>query len=195
MLALFVDTRGGVTIQHAIRWTGAVLGLVIVTGATGYAFYVRSAFEQYGHPEPAPLQDYDALLQEFMPAYDVVDRHHVEVAAPVGALRDTITPVDETAGWVVLADRPGEELVMGAVARPWQPHAPVRRIAAADFAAFHEPGYVKIVWMVRADAITESTAMVRHETRALATDAEARSRYRQYWALRWPKFENPIRVR
>jgi hypothetical protein len=85
-------------------------------------------------------------------------------------------------GWVVLADMPGHEIVMGAVTRPWEPNVVFRGIAPEHFAAFNEPDYVKIVWTLRADAISPYSSIARSDTRAVATDASARRKFRWYWA-------------
>lgn len=50
--------------------------------AGAYAGYAGLAWLRYGHP-PAPRPDErDALLDEFMPDYEIAERHHIRVAAP-----------------------------------------------------------------------------------------------------------------
>ena len=85
-------------------------------------------------------------------------------------------------GWGVLAERPGREIVVGAVTKPWEADVIFRALAADDFATFAEPDYVKIVWTLRADPVGDSHAIFRTETRAMATDAAARRKFRLYWA-------------
>ena len=85
-------------------------------------------------------------------------------------------------GWVVLAEVPGHEIVMGAVTRPWEADVTFRGIPAEHFAAFDEPDYVKIVWTLRADGVSPMRSIARTETRAVATDAPARRKFRGYWA-------------
>ena len=58
-----------------------------------------------------------------------------------------------------------------------------RSIPAEAFASFDEPGYVKIAWTLRADPIDAESAVFRTETRAVATDHDARRRFRMYWSL------------
>jgi hypothetical protein len=94
----------------------------------------------------------------------------------------SLLAVTKELGWVVLADMPGHEIVMGAVTRPWEPNVVFRGIAPEHFAAFNEPDYVKIVWTLRADAIGPDSSIARSETRAVATDASARRKFRWYWA-------------
>jgi hypothetical protein len=85
-------------------------------------------------------------------------------------------------GWVVLAERPGSEIVMGAVTQPWRPDVVFRSVPADEFRAFDEPDYVKIVWNLRADPIGASESMFRTETRVTTTDAAARAKFRWYWS-------------
>ena len=102
-------------------------------------------------------------------------------------------------GWVVLREVPGREVIVGAVTKPWEADVTFRGIAPEHFAAFAEPGYVKIVWTLRAHPAGAGRSIFRTETRALATDAGARRKFRWYWALlspgiiaiRWLAAANP----
>lgn len=160
----------------------------------------------------------DALLDRFMPVYDIVERHHIRVDAPAAvtfaAARDQDllrspgiraifrarelvlrSAPDESAqprrlieqmkqlGWGVLAEIPSREIVMGAVTEPWEPNVTFRALAPDAFAAYDEPGHVKIVWTLRVDPRGTSASDFRTETRAVATDAAARTRFQRYWAL------------
>jgi hypothetical protein len=48
-------------------------------------------------------------------------------------------------GWM-LAETPGREIVMGCATKPWEANPVFRPLSPDEFAAFHEPGYVKIAW-------------------------------------------------
>jgi hypothetical protein len=89
----------------------------------------------------------------------------------------------QSIGWVVLAERPGREVVLGAVTRPWESDTSFRSIPASEFAAFREPGYVKIVWTLRAEPQGEHVSVFHTETRVSTTDPAARERFRTYWSL------------
>ena len=89
-------------------------------------------------------------------------------------------------GWVILDDAPGREVVVGAVTKPWEANVVFRGIPPREFASFAEPDYVKIAWTLRADPIGGSESMFRTETRAFATDAGARAKFRPYWAFLSP---------
>ena len=88
-------------------------------------------------------------------------------------------------GWGVLDDRP-RALVMGAVCRPWEADPGFRAVDPDAFAAFHEPGLVRIVWAVGAEPDGTGGSVAWTETRVATTDAAARLRFRRYWALLSP---------
>jgi hypothetical protein len=100
---------------------------------------------------------------------------------PRGLLDET-----QSLGWGVLTDVPGREVVVGAVTKPWEANVIFRALPPAQFAAFDEPGYVKIAWTIRADPVNATESIFRTETRAIATDADARARFRRYWAFLSP---------
>jgi len=86
-------------------------------------------------------------------------------------------------GWSVLAEVLDTEIIMGAVTEPWNPNVVFHPVTPDQFAAFNEPGYVKIAWTLRADPSGEGESIFRHETRVTTTDAVAWARFRRYWAL------------
>jgi hypothetical protein len=73
-------------------------------------------------------------------------------------------------GWGVQAEIPGHEIVMGAATQPWMANVVMRALPPDEFAAFREPGYVKIVWTLRADPIGTAESVARTETRVTTTD-------------------------
>lgn len=89
-------------------------------------------------------------------------------------------------GWGVLAEEPDREIVMGAVTRPWEADVTFHALPPEEFASFSQPGFVKIAWTLRADPIDDGCSVFRTETRAVATDATARARFRRYWAFASP---------
>ena len=86
-------------------------------------------------------------------------------------------------GWGVLGEVTGREIVVGAATRPWQPNVVFRALPPEAFAAFSEPEHVKIVWSLRADPDGAGRSIFRTETRAVATDAVSRAKFRRYWSL------------
>jgi hypothetical protein len=199
--------------------TPLATGLGLAAGA--YGAYAAMTWYRYGRvAEPDPHQR-DELLDRFMPAYEVVERHRIRVAAPpavtLAAARDQdlfqlplvraifktreivlgATPDDRprprglvaatlALGWGILAELPDRELVVGAVTRPWEANVTFRALPPDEFADFSEPGFVKIAWTLRADPAGDFMSIFRTETRAVATDTAARSRFRRYWAFASP---------
>lgn len=93
--------------------------------------------------------------------------------------------VDEmlSLGWGVLEEVPGDHVVLGAVTQPWKADVVFRALSPATFAAFDSAGYVKIVVVLAADSVGPRESVFRTETRALATDARSRARFRRYWSI------------
>jgi hypothetical protein len=75
---------------------------------------------------------------------------------------------------------------MGCATKPWEANPVFRALQPEEFAAFNEPGYVKIVWTLRADPVSSDSSIFRTETRAIATDSTARRKFRRYWSLLSP---------
>ncbi len=100
---------------------------------------------------------------------------------PRGLLAQT-----QSLGWRVLAELPGREFVVGAITKPWEPNPVFQGLAPDEFAKFQKPGYVKIAWTLRADTVGNNESIFRTETRAVATDAEARMKFRRYWSFLSP---------
>ena len=201
-------------LRPSARWLAGVGGIA----AAAYGAYIVRTWCRYGDaPLPRP-EEQDPLLDRFMPAYDVVERHHIRVAAPAAltfavageaGLQDsplvrTIIKAREVIlggvpdnrphlrgllaevralGWGVLAEVPEREIVIGAVTRPWEANVTFRALPPDQFAAFSEPGYVKIAWTLRAEPIGTTDSIFRTETRAVATDATARASFRRYWSF------------
>jgi hypothetical protein len=67
------------SIRTGGRWLATGVGLA----AGAYAAYAAVTWLRYGKAvgEPAP-EDADELLDRFMPDYEVVERHHIHIAAP-----------------------------------------------------------------------------------------------------------------
>jgi hypothetical protein len=194
----------------------AILGSLTAVGA--YGAYACLTYARFGRARDRRNPMPDALLDRFMPTYDVAERHQTRVSAPaavtyaaagelnlaglplvrllvrtreviLGATRDErehptgLLRQVRSLGWGVLAEVPGREIVMGAVTRPWQANVTFKAVSPEEFAEFAEPDHVKIAWTLRALPIGESTSMFTTETRALATDACSRAKFRWYWSL------------
>jgi hypothetical protein len=204
----------------ALRCLAAGAGLATALYATRTGF----TWLQYGHPPMPQTDEADPMLDEFISAYEVVERHHVRVAAPaaialaaaceldlaqsaiirglfkgreliLGAHPDkvrgprTLLAWARELGWAVLAEIPDREVVLGTVTRPWDANPVFRPLPPPEFTGFHEPGYAKIAWTLRADPINAAESVARTETRIATTDETARKKFRRYWSLVSPGVE------
>jgi hypothetical protein len=204
-------------IRSAARRAAAGAGIA----AGVYGAYAALTWWRYGRVPRSDEGEHDELLDRFMPVYEVVERHHIRIAAPaaltLAAAREQdlfrlplvrsifkarevilraapdvrpqprgLLAATQALGWGILADVPEREIVVGAVTKPWEPNVTFRAVPPDDFAAFSEPGFVKIIWTLRADPVDAETSIFRTETRVVATDASARARFRRYWAFLSP---------
>lgn len=86
-------------------------------------------------------------------------------------------------GWGVLSSSPQREIVLGAVTQPWNRDVVFRALSPGEFAAFHSPGFVKIVVTIAASPIDSGTSRLEIGTYVATTDPVARARFRRYWAV------------
>jgi hypothetical protein len=85
-------------------------------------------------------------------------------------------------GWGVLSEVPGRRIVLGAITRPWNASPVFRPLPPDKFAAFNEPGYAKIIWLIGAEPAGWNASLACTETRVKLTDPASRRRFRLYWA-------------
>ena len=89
-------------------------------------------------------------------------------------------------GWGCLAEREGEFFAAGAVCEPWQADVEFSPVPPDEFLSFLEPAKVKIAWTIAASWSSPAQTRLATETRAVATDAETKSRFLRYWC--WARF-------
>jgi hypothetical protein len=89
-------------------------------------------------------------------------------------------------GFVVLAEEPDREIVLGVVGRFWQLSSGIHRIEAEEFSGFDAPGLCKAAWNFLVSARAGGGSTVMTETRVLCTDDEARRKFTRYWRLVGP---------
>lgn len=65
--------------RFGASWAAAGVG----TGVAAYATYAAVAWCRYGHAQRHAADENQAFLDRFMPEYEVRERHHIHVAAPV----------------------------------------------------------------------------------------------------------------
>lgn len=92
----------------------------------------------------------------------------------------------QTLGWGLLVEQRGRLVICGARCQPWLADVTFSALSADDFAAYAEPGQVKIAWTLETDEQGPALTRLAQETRAAAADEAARTRFLRYW--RWARF-------
>jgi hypothetical protein len=107
-----------------------------------------------------------------------------ETARPPMTLDDM-----KRAGFLLLDERPGHEIVFGSVVQPWKAvtdEEPAPQVEASRIAAFDTPGYVKVAFNIRVEPYGSGRALITTETRTAATDPMSLRRFERYWFLIGP---------
>ncbi len=150
------------------------------------------------------------LIDDFLPRYDVRERHHIRVHAPpsdvyVAARRLDISrarlsmllfrmrglsapscfTLDDflKMRFILLGERLNEELLLGLVGRFWTPSGKLLRLDSEGFRDFNEKGYAKAVWNFSLSESSDGSVSLATETRVYCTDQSSRRRFRLYWLL------------
>ncbi|HUY98836.1 MAG TPA: SRPBCC family protein [Thermomicrobiaceae bacterium] len=114
----------------------------------------------------------------------IVSRRPAESALPPLTL-DEMT----RAGFVLLEEVHGREIVLGQISRPWRVSDPADRAPAvgpSEFAAFDRPGFAKIAFNIRLEPYGSGRTLVTTETRTATTDPATARRFGRYWTLIGP---------
>lgn len=86
-------------------------------------------------------------------------------------------------GWVLLDERPCDEIGLGLVGKFWRPVIDYVHVRRDGFRGFDEPGYAKTVYSLSVRAIGEDRTLLTGTMRTATTDEHARRWFRRYWAL------------
>ncbi|HMA37276.1 MAG TPA: hypothetical protein VKY74_22670 [Chloroflexia bacterium] len=102
------------------------------------------------------------------------------VGAPAAGLAATA----RRAGFVVLAEHPGREILLGIAGSFWRLAGNVARIDSVDaWCTYQQPGTARATMAVRVEPIDYQTARLSTETRVQALGRRARVLFRLYWTL------------
>ncbi len=107
------------------------------------------------------------------------------LGAPAPAPRQTLGLVSQMLelGWKCLDEEQAHFFVAGAACRPWQANVVFFPLEAEQFSIFAEPDQVKIAWTLEANALQPDLTRFATETRVVATDNQARAKFRRYWRI------------
>ncbi len=98
-------------------------------------------------------------------------------------LRD-LTELPATAGgWILLGERPGEEIALGLVGKFWRPVIEYAELDTAKFTQFAQPGYAKTVYALGVRPLEHRQTLLWGMMRTATTDEHAKRWFRRYWTL------------
>ncbi|HEX8710064.1 MAG TPA: hypothetical protein VF723_17615 [Pyrinomonadaceae bacterium] len=155
------------------------------------------------------------LLDEFLPRYDMRERHRTKVRASADVTYAAIRRLDISearfsmllfrlrglAGgsfaappgfnlddflqrcFILLGERPNEELLLGLVGRFWTASGGLRRLDREGYRSFDERGYAKAAWNFSLSESTGDSVLLETETRVYCLDEASRKRFRLYWTF------------
>lgn len=116
----------------------------------------------------------------------VARRWRGEPALPAPESLDFAGLATPEMGWMILAEEPGTELVIGSVGHFWKRGYGWKTIRPEEFATFDEPGYAKLAISLAVGPAGPNASLLRYEARTATTDDVARKRFRRYWRLIQP---------
>jgi hypothetical protein len=98
-------------------------------------------------------------------------------------LRDTTELSLGDGAWVLLGERPADEIALGLVGKFWRPVIKFAKVRANGFREFAEPGYAKTIYSLSVRAVSGDRALLSGTMRTATTDEEARRWFRRYWTF------------
>lgn len=139
-----------------------------------------------GAPAPLTLATAEAMSLNASPAIRVIFRARelmlggaASKPLPTGGVIEQMHAM----GWGELSSTPQRQIILGAVTQPWNRDVVFRALPPDEFAAFHDPEFVKIVVTIAATPIDSSMSTLQIGTYVATTDPVARARFRRYWAV------------
>jgi hypothetical protein len=99
-------------------------------------------------------------------------------------LRDLPSLAMDEGGWILLGERPGDEIALGLVGKFWRPvivWAPVTN--EDEFREFDEPGFAKTVYNLSVRELDAHRTLLSGLMRTATTDEQARRWFRRYWTF------------
>lgn len=150
------------------------------------------------------------MIDQFLPVYDTSEQHQVIVNAEAPRAYQAVRELDLSrsvvirmlfairglprrrplhldqmvkAGFVILGEQSGTEIVLGVTGRFWRLRGGLRRLGPDEFATFSEPGYARAAWNFRVEPVAGGRSTVSTETRVATTDPASGRAFRRYWVL------------
>jgi hypothetical protein len=100
---------------------------------------------------------------------------------------DDLRSTSERPGFQLLGEESCHELTVGAIGKVWQLDIPFKHvIGPAAYAAFAEPGWIKVAWAIRLEPLGEACTHLTLEVRVDATDEASWALFSRYWHVIGP---------
>jgi len=97
-----------------------------------------------------------------------------------------ILDVATQTSFLLLAEEPGREIVVGTAVLAPPGFQPTRKPTPEDFKALREPGFALAAMNLLVEDAGPDACVVTTETRVYATDASARRKFARYWRVIYP---------
>jgi hypothetical protein len=98
-------------------------------------------------------------------------------------LRDMPKFSAEQGGWILLGERPRDEIALGLVGKFWRPVIEYANVSRQEFSTFDQPGYAKTIYSLSVRAIDPHRTLLSGVMRTATTDQHARRWFRRYWTF------------
>jgi hypothetical protein len=98
-------------------------------------------------------------------------------------LRDIASMPMGGGGWVLLGERPRDEIALGLVGKFWRPVIEFAKVRADQFRDFCEPGYARTIYSLSVRAVDAHRTLLSGVMRTATTDEHARRWFRRYWTF------------
>jgi hypothetical protein len=99
-------------------------------------------------------------------------------------LRDLTTIPLHEGGWVLLGERPEDEIALGLVGKFWRPVIEFAKVSsAAEFRNVDAPGFAKTIYALSVAAIDKRRTLLSGVMRTATTDEHARRWFQRYWTF------------
>jgi hypothetical protein len=89
-------------------------------------------------------------------------------------------------GFGLVAERPGQEIVLGVTGRFWKASAKLKPADREQFRVGPPPGEVLVAWNFLVEPAPEDHARITTETRIKAADVDTRLTFKRYWLVVHP---------
>lgn len=149
------------------------------------------------------------LIDQFLPRFDICARYHRVIQAPIERVYTVTRHLDVRSsravnwlyrlrglpesgltldgmmklGFVLLADKPSQEIVFGLIGRFWTLSAHIQRVSPRAFVKFDRPGFAKVAGNMAFTPVGNGKVRVSTETRVRCLDDKSRRYFRLYWSL------------